>query len=245
MVKLDPTTWPFEPAILASTEKHLTSGFVKITAGLPWHVAMETTISAVAKVVEALEIRPQNATSVTVTLVELRNRAQHLVLSLPCIPSFVNSGNGYQDNKPQTEHRFGGADRSGLLYEIIRISLLIYNNLIVYPMSLSTGLETRLAKKLKCLLLPFFSHEAFTSGAYDDILVWSIMLGGISTEDIRDREWYQYWYCNVTRNYANLKRWRCVEDLLSSFLWLDFVLNEEAVKFWVACTEMGRSLNFS
>jgi len=235
VVDLPPLTWPFVATKRSPPSNTLASGFVKLTHESPWSRELEQAISAVAEITATLKLHQHKANYLIAEVVELRNRAQYLVLNLPCIPSFAVFDCGEEDER-QTEGQHKAANRSRYLHEVVRISLLIYNNLVVYPMSLASGVETRLAKQLKGILKSCLQLEAYKTTAYTDLLVWSVMLGGISTENAEDREWFRYQYCSMTKQDSCPKKWRCTEELLSSFIWLDFVLNEEAMKFWTACT---------
>jgi len=241
VVDLPPLTWPFVVTNLSAPSNTIASGFVKLTNESPSRYELERAISAVAEVTVTLELHQHNADYFVAELVELRNRAQHLVLDLPCVSPFAVFGCEKEDER-QTETPLKATYRSRTLHEIMRISLLIYNNLVVYPMALASGVETRLAKQLKDILHFCLQPEGFDTTAYTDLLVWSIMLGGISTEDAEDREWFQCQYCNITKQNSCPKRWRSTEELLSSFIWLDFVLNEEAINFWTTCTRSEHSL---
>lgn len=234
VVDLPPLTWPFVATRLSPTSNTLASGFVKLTNESLWCHELEQAISAVADVTATLELHQHNANYFVAEVVELRNRAQHLVLDLPSVSPFAVV-DCEEENDQQTESHLKTTNKSRFPHEIIRMSLFVYNNLVVYPMSLASGVETRLAKQLKDVLHSCLQLEAFNTTAYTDLLAWSVILGGISTEDTEDREWFQHQYCNIIKQNNSLRRWRSTEELLSSFIWLDFILNEEAVKFWTAC----------
>lgn len=64
------------------------------------------------------------------------------------------------------------------------------------------------------------------------MFLWIIMLGGISDSQDVHRSWFESLFDEITLLPSmQLRKWRAVEECLSSFIWLDFVLNEEAVKF--------------
>jgi hypothetical protein len=130
---------------------------------------------------------------------------------------------------------------SGCLYEIIRISLLLYNNTVVYPMPPVSGVDVRLTKLLKAALDRFFAVECSMAVYHSAWLVWCLILGGIGGQDDQDRGWYQDHFCRVLEVQPELHKWQSLVDLLSSFLWSGFVLNEEAVEFWSQCKFKGDS----
>jgi hypothetical protein len=108
-------------------------------------------------------------------------------------------------------------------------------NLVVSPLSLASAVETRLAKQLMDVLRSCLQVDADETFVDTDLVIWALMLGGIGTEDVKDRTWFKYQYCDITKRKASSKRWQWTHEVLSSFLWIDFILNEEAIKFWGAC----------
>ena len=238
VVDLPPITWPFVAARFSPLSNALALAFIPLMKDAPHRCELQRAISAVAEVTAELKTHQHDIDSHMVTMVELRNRAQHLVLDLaPLSASGVSVSGEKEDggDHPQIGARQKAIDVPSFLHEVIRISLLIYNNLVIYPMSRASGVETRLAQQLKATFYSGLQSEILDVTSYTDLLVWSIVLGGISTEDAEDRSWFQTQYCDITRIGGRLPDWYCTVELLSSFIWLDFVLHEEAKKFWTAC----------
>ncbi|KIW11832.1 hypothetical protein PV08_09105 [Exophiala spinifera] len=221
---------PFVATALLTYDNDLATAFFPLTKYLPCGHELERAILAVAEATAMLKIYKHNITSRMAEMVQLRNRAQYFVLDLDPLPLLV--GPDEKDKEYGRGRQCAAVHVPSFLYEVIRISLLIYNNLVLYPMSPATGVETRLATRLKFILCSGLQAQLWNVPQYTDLLLWSMMLGGISTEDIEDGKWFQTQYFELARDRNRLRSWFSTVESLSTFIWLDFVLNEEAEKFW-------------
>lgn len=154
-------------------------------------------------------------------LLELRNRAQWISLSVKDSATLQ----GILIDVP-TEH--------WCLFEIVRLTLLAYNNLVIYPLSPTNEVEIRLALELKLKLETSIQiHPGFWN-MYPTLFLWVLMLGGISDATDMERRWYkQQFHLLSSSPQVLLLRWSEIERALTAFLWQDNVLNEEAIKFWM------------
>jgi hypothetical protein len=69
------------------------------------------------------------------------------------------------------------------------------------------------------------------------MLLWALILGGIQVDDgvvgaEEEKAWFVEQFAEVSSS-ISLLTWQQVEECLSSFMWLDFVLNPAAVELWV------------
>jgi hypothetical protein len=148
-------------------------------------------------------------------IISLRNETQHRLLSISPEPQFMSTANT-------------------LMYKICRLCLLIYSNMVVFPLPPSSGVESRLATSLMSLLASESQrycpawHDVATRG----LLLWASVLGGISDVNDTHRTWFIKLYSMLSDELGILS-WQQLETHLSQYLWLDFVLNKEAVRFWV------------
>lgn len=158
-------------------------------------------------------------------LCDVRSRAHHLALSLTQDPDLGLAAN---QDLPHTQ----------LLYKLVRISLLIYNNLVLFPLPPVTGLDTALSLMLYNVCQEASQDYEICLASYPHVILWSLMLGGISDSKDTCKVWYQRQFARLL-NSLELKTWAEVEHCLSSFLWYDLVLNEQAMSFWSETVLLG------
>jgi hypothetical protein len=122
------------------------------------------------------------------------------------------------------------------VHEITRLALLIYNNMMVYPVPPARGSDTRLALALKCELETALLLDEYP-GICDDypgLILWAVLLGGISDSKDSERHWYKHQFRRVLSisAFQSLQWWQ-LEEHLRSFMWQRYVLNHEGCKFWI------------
>jgi hypothetical protein len=160
-------------------------------------------------------------------LVHARNDAQYLLLCLsPTIETVYNT--------PLSSEALGEN-----IYEIGRISLRIYSNLVLFPMNPRGGTGGILAGALREAILQSNNASPWRllPNTCKRMLLWALMLGGIQVDDgvvyaEEERAWFVEQLAEVSSS-IGLLTWQQVEECLSSFMWLDFVLNPAAVGLWV------------
>ncbi|KAK5045752.1 hypothetical protein LTR84_008844 [Exophiala bonariae] len=146
-------------------------------------------------------------------IIQARNGIQHRILSLPQDPKGISPAGTY-------------------LYKLCRLCLLIYSNMIVFPLPPSSGVGSRYVTALKTLVVEESQKHLFPRKSSDfRLLLWAVVLGGISDGSDVHRSWFLRQYCWVASD-IGVVSWQQLETHLTSFLWLDFVLNKEAVGFW-------------
>jgi hypothetical protein len=186
-------------------------------------------VQAMSEVNTALDwyLREDGPALTFADIVAARNDAQYLLLCL----------------SPTTETAqdalLGSEALSGHIYEIGRISLRIYSNLVLFPMNPGAGTGRILAGALREAIIQ--SNSASTWRLLSDtckrMLLWALMLGGIQVDDgvldaEEERSWFVEQFAEVSSSIGILT-WQQVEECLSSFMWLDIVLNAAAVELWV------------
>lgn len=237
MEPLPELTWPLHDDKCSSSGNAPTSSFVPLVAAIHQSPDLENAIGAIAHTTAALHAYRLHGhpSSSIVNLVESRNRAQHLTLSLPSDCNLIVS--------PKSQDGLGDPDLtisiktplSRCLYEVVRLSLLIYNNLVVYPMPPISTVDARLTRSLRVALDRFFVVNCSTTAYRSTWLVWALILGGISDENDELRDWYRGHFCRLLEVQPKLHEWENLANLLSSFLWCGFILDEEAQNFWSQC----------
>ncbi|KIW34105.1 hypothetical protein, variant [Cladophialophora immunda] len=159
-------------------------------------------------------------------IVNARNDAQYLLLSL--LPT-----TDADDEMHSTSETF-----SAHLSEITRLALRIYSNLVLFPMNPSGGTGRILAGALREAIVE--SEGVSPWQLFPDtckrMMLWALMLGGIQVDDgVIDAEAERAWFVERlgdVMSFIDVLAWRQVEECLTSFLWLDIVLNPAAVELW-------------
>lgn len=239
MIALPELTWPYRSPQSTYCSTSIASAFCYLPPQVLFRDDLGFAISAVAHTTSLLDVYQQSGRpdSFMVDLVESRNRAAYSVLNLPsaavCTTSWYRKG----CTDINCRHCDPQITAFSLLFEIVRLTLLIYNNIVVFPVPCTSDVSNRLANMLKIVLLSFielsFPDSRITPNSkHSTLLLWSFMMGGISTYIDSDRKWYQSWFLILLNSRLDLKRWASIECVLDSFLWVDFVLGEEGVKFW-------------
>lgn len=232
LTRLPSITWPYTSSTVARQDVSLASGFKTLFVEDTSTRELTEAISAAAQVTTDLQERGIKEFQLSAETIELRNRAQHLVLSLPLYGKDPNMTMEATQSYPEIRSHHDGWEYT-CLRRIVRLSLLAYNNLIVYPMPPVSGVGTRLAGQLRVELSSYTVDHCHST--IQALQIWSILLGGISTENEEDRSWFQQRFCEFIKRDGGLRKWQYTETMLTSFLWLDFVLNEEAIRFWTPC----------
>jgi hypothetical protein len=148
-------------------------------------------------------------------IISLRNETQHRLLSISPEPQFMSTANTF-------------------MYKICRLCLLIYSNMVVFPLPPSSGVESRLATSLMSLLVSESEryrpswHDVATRG----LVLWASVLGGISDVNDTHRSWFMKLYSLVSED-LGISSWQQLETHLGQYMWLGFVLNKEAIGFWI------------
>lgn len=164
--------------------------------------------------------------SIFLRLLELRNWAQWLSLNVQ--KSVATQPNRYV--VPEVEWE---------LFEIVRLTLLTYNNLVLYPLSPTNEVGIRLGRDLRIVLERSIEKQPTLWIEYPRLFLWALILGGISDASEMERRWYKSEFGLLASSpHVFLLHWPEVEQTLGSFLWQSNVLNEEAIRFWTECTQI-------
>ncbi|KAK5048887.1 hypothetical protein LTR84_005307 [Exophiala bonariae] len=157
-------------------------------------------------------------------LVSARNAAQFLLLSL--LPA------------AQDEQKLSPGGLPEYMFEIARLSLRIFSNLVLFPMNPTGGTANLLSLALKAAILGCTTAVTGLelSAACKKILLWSLVLGGMQADDDREskqqlRTWFLSQYIELSSQ-VNLVSWELLRECLVSILWSESVLNLAAWEFW-------------
>jgi hypothetical protein len=119
------------------------------------------------------------------------------------------------------------------LYNVTRLSAMIYNDLVVFPTSSLSGVQARLAYDLRKALgtIPSTTPNWLEQA---DLLFWCTVMGAVASHNIPiHREWFvQKIAAKMDDDSAGLHKWRTFRDFLSRFLWWEFVLQMRCYDVW-------------
>ncbi|KIY01082.1 uncharacterized protein Z520_02634 [Fonsecaea multimorphosa CBS 102226] len=205
-----------------------TTTWSRLPLSSPWRHELLQAVQAMLVVNTVVDcyLRRNGPAMVFADIVNARNDAQYLLLSL--LPS-----SEADDEMRSTSQKF-----SEHIYEISRIALRIYSNLVLFPMNPSGGTSTILAGALRKAIIE--SESANPWQLFPDtckrMMLWALVLGGIQVDDSvidarEERSWFVEQLAEVM-SFIDILTWRQVEDCLTSFMWLDIVLTPAAVELW-------------
>ena len=205
----------------------LKTGFSNTMPLLPDTKVLKAAVDAAAEATVALDHYHRMGPSQTVfaDLIDLRNQAQDLVLRVPKMADALTTTHKHRAFNP-TE---------ALVQENVRLALLVYNNLVLYPLHPVSGLADRLARQLKMTLE---STQRLCPGLWTlhpNLLLWMLLLGGISIENVELRD-EKAWFRTeldklILKMFGSKASFQDIEPCLGEFLWLGWILNEESRKF--------------
>jgi hypothetical protein len=182
-------------------------------------------VRAVAQASLALNVYIQNESPSgdLPELLGLRNRAQWLSLSL-------------QRDTDNWECTEALAEEDEFLFDIMRTTLLIYTNLVIFPLPPASGVDTRLSTSLKSKLQATIQQWPVFAKVHPRLFLWTLVLGGISDSKNVERQWYREMLRRLlSEELPTLRKWSQIESCLKACMWQSDVLNDEAISLWADC----------
>ena len=116
--------------------------------------------------------------------------------------------------------------------EITRVALMIYSAMVIFPSSPAARVKQRLSELLRTRLVMLSEHHDGSLSAYQDLLLWSLVVGGVACYD---EPATRAWYVSQIIRYVSAcdLSWEMVDAILHSFLYYDFVFEEPVAALWV------------
>ncbi len=138
----------------------------------------------------------------------------------------------------------GGAEHR--LFEVARLSLRIFSNLVVFPMNPAGGTAKILTLTLKDALTRCADEprRMVYLREYKQLFLWALVLGGLQADDDDEmtdkaRSWFLARFIHFSSS-AHVSTWVQVRDCLSEVLWSESVLTLAAWEFWKDAQTHGR-----
>lgn len=183
---------------------------------------------------------------------------QHKLYSAPTLLELYPQEHDDHDKIPYVDY----------LNEATRFAIMIYMDMVLWPLPWAVGVKPRLAARLKGVLprvLPdaefaATSRSAFGHGHYlhpenttpssgtaplglEIYHIYLLLIGGIAATYTIDRPFYVQRLFLHSRGHFHT--WADFKDAMTGFLWWDYVFDEPALKLWTEAYDWGLSLSQS
>ena len=146
-------------------------------------------------------------------MIDRRNAVQHALLSLPPIDELMRT----QFTPPHS------------LYEPIRLTTLLYALGVTFP--LPPLLQTH--QKIVKLLVKALRILSLNDHPPPKIMLWILILGGISALGMEEREWFVSQITKITLAYpSDYGTWEDAECVMHCFLWLESACDAAGRLLW-------------
>ena len=142
----------------------------------------------------------------------MRDRAHHRLLSLP------------------TGAVLSGSLKASGLYECYRLTALLFETGVLFPMPRSTGVPLRIIQEIKKCVYQISLVDLFCE-AKRPFFIWVLMLIGVATDGLPDRQWIMEMLTDLL-TLEGVSRWSDIKKIVDSFLWMDFACDSGAIALW-------------
>jgi hypothetical protein len=115
------------------------------------------------------------------------------------------------------------------IYNATRVAALIYSDMVLFPLPPASAIKPKLADMLRRALDCCTLQSCW--GWHPSLMLWAIVLGGIAASSTSHRHWYASRLYTLSTE-LGLYSWELTKEILSSFLWWDYVCDQPAKKLW-------------
>lgn len=122
-------------------------------------------------------------------------------------------------------------DERNYLYEVCRISAIIYSVGVTFPLPGVGAPFAALARLLKAQLEDWISYSHLLSLKVVKLFIWIVTLGGIAASDLHERTWFVEALSKFAE-IAKLDQWLELKQTLKTILWLDKACDMAGEKLW-------------
>ena len=117
------------------------------------------------------------------------------------------------------------------IYQISRLSLQIYSEVVFFPAPEPSRVRERLAEQLRrALTLYLCMKPPGADDVYQELIQWATIMGTVASEATRHRMWYLRQVRNII--IEDSLTWKQLESSLFSFLWWDYTFEEHVLDIW-------------
>lgn len=129
---------------------------------------------------------------------------------------------------PSAEGLDIGSPSKPNIYECCRITALIFSVAVIFPIPNTYDVLQTLIRQLKAAIKA--SGIDGKRAECSEVFLWILVIGGIAALDKPERPWF---VSQLARIVERLKiDWRGAEEILDSFLWLEFACNTSGHQLW-------------
>ena len=167
-----------------------------------------TQARAITNALTRYQSNPQKAPP-WLDIIHARNALQYRLISLPAFEGLVG--------------------REDAMYDAVRLSVLIYSEMVTFPFPDVTGVKPNLATRLRRALDCCTMHKCWeTSSA---VMLWVSTLGAVAATNTPDRAWYVA-KCKMCLEMLEIDDCARYLRLMKLFLWWEDVCEEPAMILW-------------
>ncbi|KMP09206.1 hypothetical protein DIZ76_016887 [Coccidioides immitis] len=155
------------------------------------------------------------------SIADRRNWIQYSLLSLPSI---------YELDEQSIQHH--------KTYEVCRLAAMIYSMLVIFPLPATNRPFKRITSMTRAALA---ESEPLTAwGPAGEMLLWSLVLGGMAARNTPDRGWFADKLVEVLAS-GGPSTWEELKEVMVQVMWMDSVCDMGGRAFWEEVMSVGRS----
>lgn len=113
------------------------------------------------------------------------------------------------------------------IFEICRITLLIFSNMVFFPLPQTTGVNVRLVTNLRFAINTTIAQPWIHQ---TDLVTWALMIGGIAAETTKHRRWFVLTFQD--KLVWHVEDWDEVQMVLEGYLWWDYTCAHPGRIYW-------------
>lgn len=183
----------------------------------------------------------QEAVGMSSVLLAGLDQYQRETASAPSLPSLVRARSALQyklTSLQPVDMTLAAFDEQ--VCEICRLTLLLFSNMVFFPLPRVSGVNDRLVASLR--------YSLATTGVdflvqHLGLLTWALAIGGIAAFSTEHRSWFVSTFREKLLWHPD--DWEEVEEVLAAHLWWDYVCEDPGKMFWKEVHSAHRSSSFS
>jgi hypothetical protein len=123
------------------------------------------------------------------------------------------------------------------LYEVVRITAIIYINYVLHEFDPAFGVLTKLKNKLKMVIAAGELGCGDMRPSTDVVMLWVLFMGGMLAVDMTERMWFARRVAIFTRR-LKIERWEGAEEYLMRALWIRRMKDVAGEALWLAVLDV-------
>ncbi|KAJ9613332.1 hypothetical protein H2200_003274 [Cladophialophora chaetospira] len=128
------------------------------------------------------------------------------------------------------------------LRNMCRLAGLIYSDVVLFPLPVTTGARPRLAGELRLAVdefekfgadVPTVGNDGHATGDDHLLVMWTLLLGGLASLSTPDKAYFVQKLREYVEFVPYVSEWRAFRELMDSYLWWNYILEEPASELWM------------